>query len=241
MVHEIADLEVASAHIFRDQGIAIERQERDRGGKHRAALLVGPVQHIARGGRNNGMRCAIGMGVGEHVLIERVDLAGGIGQRQRDIGQASGLAFGLLRIKHVKHRAREKGMRGFRPMIDEALAFRVDEDGDEVLHVADLVQGAEPDFFEGIEAGAALRRARIEAQHRVLRMRGAPSGRQVPELGFLIVDDDAVGPGEKRRHDEAHAFAAARRRDGEHMLGAVMPQIMQALLRRGWGSCQAPT
>ena len=169
------------------------------------------------------------MGVGEHVAIERIDLAGRIGQRKRDVGQASGLAFGLFRIKRVKHRAREKGMRGFRPMIDEAFAFRVDEDGDEVLHVADLVQRAEPDFFEGIETGATLRRARIEAQHRILGMRRAPSGRQVPKFRFLIVDDDAVGPGEKRGHDKAYAFAAARRRNGENMLGAVMPQIMQVL------------
>jgi len=43
------------------------------------------------------------------------------------------------------------------------------------------------------------------------------------------VDDDAVGPGQKRRHDEAHALAAARGRDRKHMLGAVMTQIMQAL------------
>ncbi len=114
------------------------------------------------------------MGVGQHVLIKRVDLAGGIGQRQRDLGQSSGLAFGLLRIKHVEHRAREKGVRRLRPMVDEALAFRIDEDGDEVLHVPHLVQGPEPDFFERIEAGSSLRRTWIEAKHRVLRVGGAP-------------------------------------------------------------------
>ncbi len=116
------------------------------------------------------------MGVGEHVLIERVDLPGGIGQRQRDIGQAAGLAFGLFRIQHVENRAREKGVRGFRPVVDETRAFRIDEDGDEILHVADLVQGAEPDLFKRIEAGAALCRAWVKAQHRVAGMRGAPSG-----------------------------------------------------------------
>ena len=229
MVHEIGHFEIAGAHIFRDQGIAIERQKRDRGRKNRAALLIGAVQHVPCGSSNDGMGLAIAMGVGKHVLIKRVDLAGGIGKRQRDLGQASGLAFGLLRIKHMKHRAREKGMGGFRPMVDEALAFRIDEDGDEVLHVTHLVQGPEPDFFERIEAGSSLRRTWIEAKHRVLRVSGAPPRRQVPKLGLLIVDDDAVGPGQKRRHDEAHALAAAGGRDRKHMLGAVMTQIMQAL------------
>ena len=58
----------------------------------------------------------------------------------------------------------------------------------------------------------------------------APGGGQVPKLGLLVVDDDAMGPGQKRGHDEAHALAGAGGGDGGDMLGAVMAEVMQGFV-----------
>ena len=85
-----------------------------------------------------------------------------------------------------------------------------------------------PDLLEGVEADAPDAAPGSNFMHEIFGFRLAPGRGQVPKLGLLIVDDDAMGPGEKRRHHEAHALAGARGRDGGDMLRAVMAEIMQA-------------
>ena len=80
-------------------------------------------------------------------------------------------------------------------MVDEALAVGVDEDGDEVLHVPHLVDGAQPDLLERIEGDAPRGGAGVEFHDEIFGFRLAPGGGQVPKLGLLVVDDDAIGPG----------------------------------------------
>ena len=58
-------------------------------------------------------------------------------------GRQPTLPSACLFVEHMQDGARQKGMGGFGPVVDEALAVGVDEDGDEILHVAHLVDGAQ--------------------------------------------------------------------------------------------------
>ena len=148
VVHEIADLEIRAGDVLGDKRIAVERKERHRGREHRTPLLVGAVHHIAGRARNRMVGlAALAPAVCDHLEIELLDAPVGVGKGGGHIGQRPGLAFGLLLIEHVQKRAREKRVARFGPVIDKALAVRVHEDGDEVLHVAHLVDGAKPDLL----------------------------------------------------------------------------------------------
>ena len=67
---------------------------------------------------------------------------------------------------------------------------------------------------------------RIEQQHAPEPR--APAGGQRPVLALDVVDDRRAGPGQKGRHDQAHALAASRRREAQDMLGTVMAQVVAA-------------
>ena len=54
----------------------------------------------------------------------------------------------------------------------------------------------------------------------------AKAGGELPVLALDVVDDGRAGPGQQRRHDQADALAATRRREAQHMLGPVMAQIV---------------
>ena len=60
----------------------------------------------------------------------------------------------------------------------------------------------------------------------------SPSGRQRPVLLLDVVDEHRVRPGEERRDDEAHALAAAGRREAEDVLGAVVADERSEARRR---------
>ena len=161
----------------------------------------------------------------DHLEIKTFDALVGIGERAGHIGERADLAFGARLIENVEDRAGQEGVARLCPMIDEAFSFRVDEDGHEVLDIANLVKAAQPDLLKRVEADTAGGGARIEFHDGIAGFLFPPCRRQVPELGFLIVDDNAMGPGEKRRHDKPNAFARSRRRDGGDMLRAVVAQI----------------
>ena len=226
MVHEVHDLEIRARHVPGDKRIAVERQEGHGGGENRAALLVGTVHHVAGGAGDGDMNGAVRTPlVLDHLQIERHDLPVGVGERERNIGQGAHLALGPLLIEHMQDCAGEKGVARLGPMVDKPLALGIDKNGHEVLHVAHFVQRAEPDLLERVEAHASLLGARIELHDDIAGLALPPGGGQVPELRLLVVDDDAVRPGQERRNDKADALAGPCRRDRRDMLRPVVAEI----------------
>ena len=58
-----------------------------------------------------------------------------------------------------------------------------------------------------------------------MRVAAAPAGGELPVLALDVVDQGALGPGDRRRDDEAHALAGPGRREGHDVLGPVVPQV----------------
>src|SRR5450631_3464170 len=100
-------------------------------------------------------------------------------------------------------------------------AFRVDKNIRNVLHIAHFLHAA-THFHQRVVGG----RARIgRVEEKAVREASAPTGGELPVLALDVMYDGRAAPGEKRRDDEAYAFAGARRRKGEHVFWAVVPQI----------------
>ena len=83
----------------------------------------------------------------------------------------------------------------------------IDDQGGEVLHVTHLMLTAQPDFLERIPVRATIYRSRLEAQHPIACILFPPPGSQLPQLALQIGDDGTLAPGQKGRHDKAHAFS----------------------------------
>jgi hypothetical protein len=64
-------------------------------------------------------------------------------------------------------------------------------------------------------------RAKADFRHPDLEAR-----RQSPVLALNVVDDAASRPGQKCRHHQSDAFAGSGRREAQHMLGSIMPEIV---------------
>ena len=101
-------------------------------------------------------------------------------------------------------------------------AFGIDQHVGDVLDVAHLPLAAS--HFEKRIVGGALRVGRIEQQHAPEPR--APTCGQRPVLTLDVMDDRRAGPGQESRNDQAHALAAARRRETQDMLGTVMAQVV---------------
>src|SRR3546814_3546892 len=61
-------------------------------------------------------------------------------------------------------------------------------------------------------------------------MPGAEAGGQRPVFALDVMDDAAPRPRQQRRHDQANTLARSRRCEAQHMLGAVMAEIVGAQL-----------
>src|SRR3546814_4936773 len=88
----------------------------------------------------------------------------------------------------------------------------------DILNVANLVRAA-PNLQQRIISGRSDV-GRIEKQR--VREARAPAGGELPVLALDVMDDRRSGPAQQGRNDQPNALAAARRREGHDMFGAVM-------------------
>ena len=100
-------------------------------------------------------------------------------------------------------------------------ALGIDQNVGDVLHIANFAR-ALAHLEQRIEAG----RAGIGGiEQQAVRELGPPAGGQLPILALDVVDHGGADPSQQGWHDEANALARPRRRDRQHMLGAVVAQI----------------
>ena len=121
----------------------------------------------------------------------------------------------------------EQRMAGLFPVIAPfKRAFGIDQHIGDVLHVAHLVDAAS--HFHQRVIGRRCLIGRIE-QKRAAEP-GTETSCQLPVLALDIVHDRRMRPGQERWHDKADPFAAAGRREAEHMFGAVVTKIEIGML-----------
>ena len=116
------------------------------------------------------------------------------------------------------------------------LAGADDHVGD-VLRVGHIATGEQADFGKRIEARRTAFLDRREFETQVARL-AAEAGGLGPVLALDVVDHRALLPREQCRDDQADAFAAARGREGENVLGAVVAEVVEAC---GFVGHQPPT
>ncbi|EXI77995.1 MAG: hypothetical protein AW10_03360 [Candidatus Accumulibacter appositus] len=173
------------------------------------------------------MVLAVKVAVGAHLHPELGHIALGIGQQGIDRRQGGRRALVGGLVERVQDDADQQRLAGFLPVRFQTAAVRVDDQRGEVLHVANLVFGADPDFVQGVPADAAAGRSGLEAQHLVFRMLPAPAGGQGPELAFQVGDDGALAPRQEGRHHQADPLAGTGRRVAQDMLRTVVAQVMR--------------
>ena len=157
-----------------------------------------------------------------HPVQRDLERAGRIGQEVGDAAQRLVVAG----VEHMQDRADQQGMGGLLPMVAPLQrAFGIDQDVGDVLHVAHLVHAA-PHFEQRVVGGRTCI-GRVEQQ--AVREARAPAGGQVPVLALDVVDDGGAGPGEQGGHDQTDTLAGAGRREGHHMLGAFVAQVVAIL------------
>jgi hypothetical protein len=121
----------------------------------------------------------------------------------------------------------EQGVSGFLPVIarPESLSFWIDHKESQVLDVANLVFGVDPELGNWIEATRPRGRGRLEAQHFVVGVLLAPAGAELVELAFEIGHEHAFGPRKESWDNQPNTFAAARGRVTQDMFRAVVPEV----------------
>ncbi len=155
---------------------------------------------------------------GQHDPERAQDRARRVGEEGGDARQRL-LLFG---VEHVQDGAGQQRVRRLLPVIAPFLGpFRIDQDVGDVLHVAHLLR-ALAHLEQRIEAGGEGI-GRIEQQ--AMGELGAPAGGEHPVLALDVVHDGRAGPGQQGGHHQADALARPRRRDRQHMLGAIVAQI----------------
>ena len=153
----------------------------------------------------------------------RLDRSARIGEEVRHPGER----LVRLGIKHMQNGPDEQRVAGLFPVIAPfKRAFRIDQHVGDVLHVAHLVDAAS--HFHQRVIGRRCLIGRIE-QKRAAEP-GTETSCQLPVLAFDIVHDRRMRPGQERWHDKADPFAAAGRREAEHMFGAVVTKIEIGML-----------
>ena len=221
-IDQVGDAPVAARGDFGHRGIAVQAQETHRGGQHTRALVFALVQHLARGRCDNRVRCFAQVSRRHHPVQRDLERAGRIGQEVGDAAQR--LVF--AGVEHMQDRADQQGMRSLLPMVAPLQrAFGIDQDVGDVLHVAHFVHAAP--HFEQRVVGSRARIGRVEQQ--AVREARAPTGGQVPVLALDVVDDGGAGPRKQRGHHQADTLAGAGRREGHHMLGTFVAQVVAVL------------
>ena len=156
-----------------------------------------------------------------HRAQRRLDRALGIGEEVGDAGER----LVRLGVEHMQDRADQQRVAGLLPVVAPLQrAFGIDQHVGDVLHVAHFPFAAAD--LEQRVVGGALRVGRIEQQHAAEPR--PPAGGQRPVLALDVVDDRRARPGQQRRDDQADALAAAGRREAQHMLRAVVAEIVAA-------------
>ena len=188
---DIDDAPVTAACDLGDDRIAIEAEERHRGGQHAGPLVVGFVQQLPSGASDHRMRASLAeMGGPHHGGERRVDRPLRVGEEGGDASQ--GLVG--LGVEDVQDGADQQRVAGFFPVVPLLQrAFWVDQDIGDVLDVADLPLAA-ADLEQRI-VGGRLRVRRIEQQHAAVP--GSKARRQRPVLPLDVVDDGRARPGQQ--------------------------------------------
>ena len=226
VVHQVADAEFRAAHVARDDRVAVQRQVGLGRRQHGTGLLLGPVEHVARGRTHHRMIASVGMAVGDHFHPQFADAAVRVRHHGVDHGQGGRRAFGTRLVQRMQDHAHDQRLAGLLPVRLQPLAVRVNDQGGEILHVAHLVLRIEADLVERIPAHAALGGGRLEVQHLVSRMLLAPARGQRPQLAFQVGDDGAVRPREQGRHHQADTLAGAGGRVRQHVFRPVVAQVV---------------
>ena len=162
---------------------------------------------------------------GHHAVQGQLEGTGRIGQEVRHAAQR--LVF--ARVEHVQDGPDQQRVRGLFPVV--ALlqrALGIDQDVRDVLHIAHFMRAA-PHLQQRVVGG---RPAVCGVEQQAVRETRAPAGGDAPVLALDVVDDGGRGPGQKRRHNQTDAFAAARGRKGQDVFRAFMAQILAIVLAK---------
>jgi hypothetical protein len=217
---KIPDLPITPSRDLRDDGIAIQPEERHCRRQHAGALVFTLVQELARRRRDDRMWPGIAKMRGRHHRVQ-----GGFDRTlwiRQEIRHANeGLVF--LSVEHVEDSAHQQRMACFLPVI--ALfqgSFGIDEHVRDVLNVAHLPLST-TNLHQRI-IGSRLSIGWIEQQDAA--MEGAEARGEIPVLAFDVVNDATTRPGQKGRNDKANALARTGWCKTEHMLRSVMAQVL---------------
>ena len=133
----------------------------------------------------------------------------------------------LVRVEHMKDRADQQRVRSLFPMVATfKRTIGIDQNVGHVLHVAYFVRAA-PDFQQRV-VGCRLRISGVEQQ--AMAEPRAPAGSERPVLAFDVVNDDGRRPTQQGGNDRADAFTRARRREGQDVLRAFVPQVLALMM-----------
>ncbi|QYU70876.1 acetyl-CoA carboxylase biotin carboxylase subunit [Leptolyngbya sp. 15MV] len=215
---QVGDAPVAATGHLCDDRIAVEAKEAHRRREHAGSFVVRLVEQLARGGGNDRVRPITEMRRRHHRGERPLDRAARIGEETRDAGE--GLV--LLGIEDVEDGADQQRVAGLLPVVPPLqCTLGIDQDVGDVLDVAHLAIAA-ADLEQRVVGGTRWV-GWVEQQHTAEAR--PPAGGELPVLALDVVHDGRARPGQQRRHDEAHALAGARRREAQHVLGPVMPEV----------------
>jgi hypothetical protein len=190
--------------------------------EHARSLVVRFVQQLARRAGDDGMHTGFAQVRRRHHRGQGLlDRARRIGEERRHTGKG----FVRLGVEDMQDRADQQRVRGLLPMVPALeTAFGIDQHVGDILHVAHLPLAAP--YFQQRVVGGRRGVGRIEQQHSP--MPRAEAGGELPVLALDVVDDRGARPGQQRRYDQSDALARTGRREAQHMLGAIVAQIVGA-------------
>ena len=219
---EVGNPPVTAPRDLGDHRVAVEAEEAHGRAEHARAFIVRLVQQLPRGRGDDGMRPRLAeMRSGHHRPERSLDGSARIGEEGRHPGE--GLV--LLGVEHMQDRPDQERVACLLPVVPLVQgAFRVDQHVGDVLHVAHF-----PFALADLQQGIIGRGGGIGGiKQQDAAVPGPEAGGELPVLALDVVDDAAPGPGQERGHDEADALAAPRRGEAQHVLGAIMAQIVPA-------------
>ncbi|MNG04375.1 hypothetical protein D3C84_875010 [compost metagenome] len=86
----------------------------------------------------------------------------------------------LRLVQNVQNHADQEGLRCFLPVGFKTLAVRIDNQGCQVLNVANLVLGFKANFIKRVPVCATCQARRLKANNLVASMFLSPAGRHGP-------------------------------------------------------------
>ncbi len=99
--NQVGDAPVATRRDFGHRGVAVQTEEGHGRGQHARPLVVRLVEHFARSGRDDRMRCIAQVARRHHPVQRQLERARRIGQEVGDAAQRLVLA----RVEHMQDRA----------------------------------------------------------------------------------------------------------------------------------------